>query len=91
MNSDQIIHLANLARLAVPEEELEGLTKDIDSILGFIDTVQSVEVSIPGEVVHDKVNVFREDLVMPLESAYDLVKAAPVHNDGFVSVPKVIE
>lgn len=37
-----------------------------------------------------KKNVARADEVAPLESAYDLVEAAPLHKDGFVQVPKVI-
>lgn len=83
-------HLAYLARIGVPEEEKEQLARDISNIVGFIDTVQKVDL---GPKAHQELmqkNVAREDVVLPLESAYDLVEAAPMHKDGFVQVPKVI-
>lgn len=83
--------LADLARLAVPKEELDGLTKDLDAIVGFVDQIQSADASAAAAAAHDKLNVFREDIVAPLPSAYDLVEAAPSHQDGFVKVPKIIE
>lgn len=83
-------HLANLARLTVPEEEKEQLAKDISSIVGFIDTVQKVTLSADKEREYIQRNIVREDVVAPLASIYDLVEAAPLHKDGFVQVPKVI-
>lgn len=83
-------HLAYLARIEVPEEEKEQLAHDISNIVGFIDTVQKVDLVSKGEQVLMQKNVAREDIVAPLSSAYDLVEAAPMHKDGFVEVPKVI-
>lgn len=83
-------HLAHLARLTVPEEEKEQLAKDISNIVGFIDTISKVELGEMGERKFEQKNVSRNDEVTPLESAYDLVEAAPLHKDGFVQVPKVI-
>jgi len=82
--------LADLARLAVSEEEKDGLVKDLEAIIGFVDQVQSRDVSATVSSV-DKINIFREDVVAPIETAYNLVEAAPSHQDGFVKVPKVIE
>ncbi|HVY35837.1 MAG TPA: Asp-tRNA(Asn)/Glu-tRNA(Gln) amidotransferase subunit GatC [Candidatus Paceibacterota bacterium] len=82
--------LADLARLSVPKEEQEQVAKDLEAIVGFVDQIKSRDVSsISAEP--DRVNVFRDDVVAPLKSAYDLVEAAPSHQDGFVKVPKVIE
>jgi aspartyl-tRNA(Asn)/glutamyl-tRNA(Gln) amidotransferase subunit C len=81
--------LADLARLSVPEDEQKSLTKDLDAILGFIDQIQSRDASVVS-VTPDKLNVFREDIIAPVSSAYDLVEAAPSHQDRFVKVPKII-
>ncbi|HSE56671.1 MAG TPA: Asp-tRNA(Asn)/Glu-tRNA(Gln) amidotransferase subunit GatC [Candidatus Paceibacterota bacterium] len=81
--------LADLARLEVPKDEQEAVAKDLETIIGFVDQVQSRDVSAAAG--YNSVNVFREDEVAPLESVYDLVAAAPLHQDGFVKVPKVIE
>lgn len=83
-------HLAHLARLTVPEEEKGQLAKDISNIVGFIDTISKVELGEMGERKFEQKNVSRNDEVAPLESSYDLVEAAPLHQNGFVQVPKVI-
>jgi aspartyl-tRNA(Asn)/glutamyl-tRNA(Gln) amidotransferase subunit C len=91
MNTEEIKRLAHLARLSVPEAELDAVGKDIASILGFVDTIKSVQLD--GQVTQsdDDVNVFRDDVVAPLAADHDLIEAAPLHQDHFVKVPKVIE
>ncbi len=90
IDSKTLAHLAHLARLTVPEEEREQLAKDISNIVGFIDIIQKVQLSDSGEKVFTQKNVAREDVVVPVQSVYNLVDAAPLHKDGFVQVPKVI-
>ncbi len=90
IDSNTLNHLAHLARLTVPEEEKEQLAKDITNIVGFIDTIQKVTIPEMAEKKFTQKNVVRIDVVAPLDSAYDLVGAAPLHKDGFVQVPKVI-
>lgn len=91
IDSKTLTHLAILARLTVPEEEKEQLAKDINNIVKFIDVIQKVELSRVEQKEFTQKNVAREDVIMPLASVYDLVEAAPLHKDGFVQVPKVIE
>jgi aspartyl-tRNA(Asn)/glutamyl-tRNA(Gln) amidotransferase subunit C len=91
MDSHLIDQLANLARLTVPAQERASLSKDIEHILSFIDTVKTVELGGMAEVTEDAVNVFREDEVHPLQSDHDLIEAAPLHQDHYVKVPKVLE
>ncbi len=91
MNTDEIKRLANLARLSVPEQELEAVGKDVATILGFVDRIQSVQLDMDVQPATDKNNIFREDIVAPLAADHDLIEAAPLHQDHFVKVPKVIE
>jgi aspartyl-tRNA(Asn)/glutamyl-tRNA(Gln) amidotransferase subunit C len=91
MNSEQIKRLSTLSRVSVSPSELASMTEDITTILGFIDTVQSVSLEGHSETATDRINVFREDTIAPLTSEHDLVSAAPLHHDHFVKVPKVIE
>jgi aspartyl-tRNA(Asn)/glutamyl-tRNA(Gln) amidotransferase subunit C len=90
IDSKTLDHLAHLARLTVPEAEKEQLAKDINNIVGFIDVIQKSSVGDLKEKTFAQKNVFREDVVLPIQSAYNLVEAAPLHKDGFVQVPKVI-
>jgi aspartyl-tRNA(Asn)/glutamyl-tRNA(Gln) amidotransferase subunit C len=91
MNIDEIKRLANLSRLSVPEAELEAVGKDIANILGFVDTIKSVQLDSQIDSSSDEINVFRDDVVAPLAADHDLVEAAPLHQDHFVKVPKVLE
>lgn len=91
IDSKTLNHLVQLARLTVPEEEKEQLAKDINNIVGFIDVVQKVTLTPVEQATLTQKNITHQDIVAPLESVYDLVEAAPLHKDGFVQVPKVIE
>ncbi|MEO5646492.1 MAG: Asp-tRNA(Asn)/Glu-tRNA(Gln) amidotransferase subunit GatC [Candidatus Paceibacterota bacterium] len=91
MTGDEIKRLANLARLSVPEAELETVGKDVANILGFVDAIQAVQLDGQITQTSDKTNVFREDIVAPITPAHDLIEAAPLHQDHFVKVPKVLE
>lgn len=54
--------LAELARIAIPEDEKMALEKEIPAILSFVEKVQSVESMIRREErVSQHYNVFRED------------------------------
>jgi aspartyl-tRNA(Asn)/glutamyl-tRNA(Gln) amidotransferase subunit C len=90
IDSKTLDHLAHLARLTVPEGEKEALAHDINNIVGFIDTIQKVTLDTSKSHEYAQKNITREDAVLPLSSAHNLVDAAPLHKDGFVQVPKVI-
>lgn len=91
MDIEQIKKLTHLSRLTVPESELVGIANDIGAIVGFIDQIQKVDLVSSEVHIAKEVNVFRDDVVLPLASAYDLIEAAPMHKDHFVMVPKVLE
>lgn len=91
MEKEQITQLAFLSRLTVPSDELETLARDITSALAFIDIVRNVQLPEGNSADIEQVNIFRADVVEPLESAHDLVEVAPLHADHFVKVAKVIE
>ncbi len=82
--------LADLARINVSKEEEDAFRKDLESIVAFVDQIKSRDVEI-SRAEDAQINVFRDDVVAPLSSVYDLVESAPSHQDGFVKVPKIIE
>lgn len=91
MDIEQVRKLAHLARITVSEEELKSFAKDIGNIIGFVDRVRTVELDAVPSMTGSAVNVLRSDKVDQLHSAYDLIECAPLHQDHFVKVPKVIE
>lgn len=87
---EEVKKLANLARLDVPEAELASVAHDLESIIGFVDEIQNVDVGTQSEKKAMRVNVFREDIIAPIVVIQNLVDIAPAHQDGFVKVPKVL-
>ena len=59
---EDILKIAGLAKLSVGPEELDGLTKDMNEIIGFAATV-SAAVSDESDFdnINGLTNVFRED------------------------------
>lgn len=83
-------NLAQLARISVTDTELTTLGTELDGILSFINEIDSIEVSQKNGILGTDHTVFREDIVLSLVPAHDLVEVAPQQQDHFIKVPKVI-
>jgi len=84
---------AHLARIAVPEEELENLAKELSGIVGFME--QLLEVDVEGVDALTSVSPMalprRIDAVTDGDQVNKILKNAPDSREGFFAVPKVIE
>ncbi len=60
-----VARIAHLARIGVPEHELEALAGELDTILGFVEQLDEVATDdvAPLSSVHDQVLAWREDRV----------------------------
>lgn len=89
-----VLHLAELARFAISEEEAQELTGDLRDILEYVNEVQSLEGS-EREMEHgtDEVNIFRDDEVtnQPNEFTERVLAQAPEREDSYVKVRKILE
>ncbi|MGA1840583.1 MAG: Asp-tRNA(Asn)/Glu-tRNA(Gln) amidotransferase subunit GatC [bacterium] len=93
ITKEQVEYVANLAKLDITEEEKEIFTKQLDSILSYMDKLNQLDTRDidPTSHVLPIKNIFREDEVkssLPLEEA---LANAPDRKDGFFRVPRVIE
>lgn len=90
---DQVGHVAKLARLALPEEELTALTGQMDAILGYVEKLNELETSgiVPTAHAVPMENAFRADEVKPSIGLEKALLNAPAPVDGCFRVPKVIE
>jgi aspartyl-tRNA(Asn)/glutamyl-tRNA(Gln) amidotransferase subunit C len=95
MNVDDelVDKLANLARLQFNAEEKEEIKNDLQKMIGFIDKLNELDTTGVLPLLHmsDNVNVLREDDVSGMISREDALKNAPLHDDEFFKVPKVIK
>jgi aspartyl-tRNA(Asn)/glutamyl-tRNA(Gln) amidotransferase subunit C len=85
--------IARLARIKITEEEAKGLVKELSGILNWVeqlDEVDTAAVEPMTRVVPIELKK-REDVVNDGEIADDIVKNAPMVEDHYFVVPKVVE
>jgi aspartyl-tRNA(Asn)/glutamyl-tRNA(Gln) amidotransferase subunit C len=85
--------VARLARVRVPEEDLETLAGELNAILGFVEQLNEVDVADvePMTSVLPMAMKKREDRVTDGGIAADVVTNAPASEGPFFLVPKVVE
>jgi len=85
--------IAHLARIAVRDDELPHLQGEINAILSFVEALGEVDVSgvEPMTSVIPMKLPMREDVVTDGEIAASVLANAPLTEDGFFVIPKVVE
>jgi len=92
--NDQLVDkLANLSRLQFDAAEKVAIKEDLQSMIQFIDKLNELDTTGVEPLLHmsDNVNVLRADEVQGSISREDALKNAPVHDEQFFKVPKVIQ
>jgi aspartyl-tRNA(Asn)/glutamyl-tRNA(Gln) amidotransferase subunit C len=89
---DQVKHVANLARLAITEEEAEKFTKQLDAIITFAEQLNELDTENvePTSHVLDIKNVLREDIPQKGLPQEEVLKNAPEEKDGQFKVPSIL-
>lgn len=93
VDENLVRRIARLARIKVTDEEAKGLRKELSGILDWVkqlDEVDTKNVEPMTRVVAQDMKK-RHDQVSDGEIAADIVKNAPLSEDGFFVVPKVVE
>ena len=85
--------IAHLARIGVSDAETPHLQDEINAILKFVEALNEVDVEgvEPMTSVTPMRLPMREDVVTDGEIAAKVLANAPLTEDGFFLVPKVIE
>ena len=93
VSPEQVRHIANLARIAMSEEELARLVPELNNILGWVEQLAEVNTDgvEPLTAVIDQKLRLRDDAVTDGNIRDDILTNAPDAEHGFFAVPKVIE
>jgi aspartyl-tRNA(Asn)/glutamyl-tRNA(Gln) amidotransferase subunit C len=85
--------IAFLARINVPEDELESLAGELSGILDWVDMLNQVDTQnvSPMSSVAKMTLKKRQDVVSDGDCRDDVLKNAPNSEDDYFTVPKVIE
>jgi aspartyl-tRNA(Asn)/glutamyl-tRNA(Gln) amidotransferase subunit C len=92
VNDELVDKLAHLARLKFEAGEKEEIKNDLQKMIAFVEKLNELDTSGIHPLTHmtDEVNVLREDEVKGSISREEALKNAPIHDEKFFKVPKVI-
>lgn len=93
LTADDVRHVAELARLALSEEEVAQYTEQLSAILGYAESLQQVDTSHvpPTPYVLALENVMRDDVVETSFSNEAALANAPESANGFFKVRAFFE
>lgn len=94
MTKDEVVNLSELARIALSDEEIERLPKEITAILEYVSTVKEIVgtdkvVPQPGP----RYNIMRPDKVIhePGSFTETLLDSAPRRQGDYLVVNKILQ
>jgi len=90
---EEVEYVANLARLALSDEEAREFTGQLDQFLGHLDKLGELDTHNVPPTRHAiaVVNAFRDDEVKESYDSATALKNAPSKEGPFFKVPKIIE
>lgn len=93
VNDALVDKLAHLSRLHFDAAEKESIKQDLQKMIRFVEKLNELDTAGVEPLLHitDNVNVLRNDEVKNSISRESGLKNAPVHDEHFFKVPKVIK
>lgn len=93
LTRDDVLHLAQLARISLSDDELDEFSVELSAILQYVEQLSGVDVNglKPTNQVTGLTNVMRDDAVKDYGYApQDLLKNVPAVQDSQLKVKRMI-
>ena len=93
IDKDRVKHISKLARISLDDKKIEGLAKDLTSIMKFIETLNELNTdkTKPLTSIINASLKSRDDEVKDGKIRDQILKNSPDKNKEFFVVPKVLE
>ena len=93
IDKDTVKHISKLARISLDEKKINSLSKDLSSIMKFIEKLNELNTdkTIPLTSIINASLKSREDDVKDGKIRDQILKNSPEKNEEFFVVPKVVE
>ena len=93
IDKNQVKKVAKLSRVSLDDNKLESLSKDLASILNFVEQLNELDTkkTEPLTSIVDKTLESRADKINDGKIKKEILKNSPDKNEDFFIVPKVIE
>ena len=86
---EDVLQMARLSKLYIKEEELDALTKDMDNIIAFAETISDAQCEQTNfDNINNLSNVLREDVVVPSYDREEILKNAESQDEGYFLVKR---
>jgi aspartyl-tRNA(Asn)/glutamyl-tRNA(Gln) amidotransferase subunit C len=92
ISTEDVAHVAKLARLHLSEEELATFTGQLDAVLDHAADVEALDLDDvpPTSHPYPLTNVLRDDVVLPSLDRDEVLAQAPDVEDHLFKVPPVL-
>ncbi len=92
ISKEEVLKVANLARLELSQEEAENMAEQLATILGYVAKMDEIDCRDIAPTTHVLAieNAFRDDVMKPSLSQAEALANAPLHNDEAFIVPRII-
>ena len=99
INREEILHLAELARLKLTDEEIEKLTEDLNKILNYVEKIQELNLKniepltniIEKLSLRDDEFLSQDDIEKIKEIREKIIENFPQKENSYLKVPKILE
>ncbi len=90
LTESDVLHVADLARVSVSEDEVELYKKQLNQILTELKRINEVDVESDEIMISPSTNknVYREDI--PIDESVDISLNAPKTNGNYIEIKRVV-
>lgn len=92
LTKEEVLHVANLARIEIDEDEIAMYQVKLKQILNEIEKINEIKVYDEDMLIcpTDNKCFLREDIKGTMLDPKEVLKNVPRHNGNYISVPKVL-
>ena len=85
--------LSRLAMLQFSDEERNEIRSDLEKMIGFVDKLKELDTTGVEPLLHmsNNTDILREDVPGNMISREEALQNAPLHDDEYFKVPKVVK
>jgi aspartyl-tRNA(Asn)/glutamyl-tRNA(Gln) amidotransferase subunit C len=90
INRDEVIKLGKISRIALEEDKIDGLVKQLQDVLDYAEWVKAVAGEMDDQPSNKNINFLREDVVRKTESEV-ILERSPEREENYFVVPKILD
>ena len=92
LSRNDVAKVGLLARLALSESDLDTMTRELSTIVGFVGQLEQIDTTNVAPLAHplDTQNAFRDDVPAASLTTAEALQSAPRHDGECFLVPAVL-